>query len=104
LTKRIVATLLFAFFAGGCATAAKSKMEDVQTGLRCGMSSAEVEGLLGGRLHALEARDSRLTHFYRSGMADIWLRFEDDRLRSSQIVVVQGLLGTNEEPVVNHCK
>jgi hypothetical protein len=68
------------------------------------MSSAEVEALVGTRLQRLEVRDPRLTHFYRSGMTDLWLVFDDDKLRSSQIVVVQGLLGTKEEPVINHCR
>ena len=96
--------VLFALLLGSCAATSKGEIDNVQARLRCGMSTAEVEALVGTRLQRLEARDPRLTHLYRSGMADLWLVFDGDKLRSSQVVVVQGLLGTKEEQVVNHCK
>lgn len=104
MTRWIGAAVLLALLIGGCASAAKTKMEDIQARLRCGMSSNEVEAIVGERLYRLEARDPELTHLYRSGMADLSFVFVDDKLRSSQVVVVRGLLGTKEEPVVNHCK
>jgi hypothetical protein len=98
------AILLLAILLSGCATVSKSEIDNVQARLRCAMSPADVEALVGTRLQKLEARDPRLTHLYRTGMTDLWLVFDDDKLRSSQVVVVQGLLGTKAEPVVNHCK
>ena len=96
--------VLFALLLGGCAATSRSEIDSVQARLRCGMSTAEVEALVGTRLQRLEARDPRLTHFYRSGMTDLWLVFDGDKLRSSQVIAVQGLLGTKEEQAVNHCK
>ena len=104
MIRWVGAAAVFAILMGGCAITSKSEMINLQARLRCGMSPTEVEALVGARLQKLEARDPRLTHFYRSGMADLSFVFSDDKLRSSQVVVVQGLLGTKEEPVVNHCK
>jgi len=96
--------VLVAMLLGACAIVSKGQIDKVQAQLRCAMSSAEVEALVGRRLYKLEPRDPRFTHLYRNGMTDLSFVFEDDRLRSSQVVVVQGFLGTKEEPVVNHCK
>jgi hypothetical protein len=104
MIRWIGAAVLLAILTGGCATAAKSKMDAVQARLSCGMSAAEVEAIVGERLQKLEASDPRFTHFYRSGMADLWLVFEADKLRSSQVVVVQGLLGTKAESIISYCK
>lgn len=104
MAMRVGVVCLLTMLVAGCATAAKGKMDSIQTQLTCGMSPTQVEAIVGERLHKLEARDPRKTHFYRSGMADLWLRFDDAQLRSSQVVVVQGLIGIKEEPVVNHCK
>ena len=95
----IVALLLLA----GCAAMATSKMHSIQGQLSCGMSQAQVETIVGERLQTID-KDRRVTHFYRSGMADLWLVFADGRLRSSQVIKVKGFTGTEEEPVVNHCK
>src|SRR5262245_56071839 len=103
MTRWLIAIFPAVLFTGGCATASKISMENIQARLRCGMSLSEVESIVGGRLQALEARDPRLTHLYRSGLADLWLIFDDRKLRSSQVVVVEGILGTKEEPRVNHC-
>jgi hypothetical protein len=104
MTRWSVTAVMLAMLLGACAIVSKGQIDKVQAQLRCAMPSAEVEALVGKRLHKLEARDPRLTHLYRNGMTDLWLVFDDDRLRSSQVVVVQGLLGTKEEPVVNHCR
>jgi hypothetical protein len=63
-----------------------------------------VEKIVGGRLEALEARDPRLTHFSRDGYTDLTFIFDTGGLRSSQLVQVVGLMGTQAEPRVEHCK
>ena len=95
----IVSSMLIA----GCAGMATSKMHSLQGQLRCGMSPAQVEAIIGGGLQSIE-KDPRVTHIYRSGMADLWLVFTDDKLRSSQVISVQGFTGTHDEPVVNYCR
>jgi hypothetical protein len=87
----------------GCAVMATSKMHSLQDQFSCGMSQAQVEAIVGERLQTIE-KDRRVTHFYRSGMADLWLVFTDGKLRSSQVIKVKGFTGTEDEPVVNHCR
>ena len=87
----------------GCAAVATSKMHSLQSQFSCGMSQTQVEAIVGERLHTLE-KDPRVTHFFRSGMADLWLVFTGGKLRSSQVIKVKGFTGTEEEPVVNHCR
>ena len=86
----------------GCAAMSVDKMHSLQAKLGCGISPMQTEAIIGERLQTLE-NDSRATHFYRSGMADLWLVFSDGGLRSSQVIRVKGLIGTEQEPVVNHC-
>ncbi len=87
----------------GCAAMATSKMHSLQSKLSCGMSQAQVEAIVGERLEAVE-KDPRVTHFYRSGMADLWFIFSDGKLQSSQVIKVKGFTGTEDEPVVNYCR
>ena len=94
----IVASLLI-----GCAVMDSSKMHAIQSKLSCGMSQGEVEAVVGERLKRSD-QDRRATHYYRSGMADLWMVFVDDQLHSSQIINVKGFTGTEEEPVVDHCR
>lgn len=87
----------------GCAAMAANRLHLLQGQLRCGMTSGQVEVITGERLQPVE-KDTRLTHLYRSGMADLWLVFNEGRLRSSQVIRVKGLTGTEDEAIVNHCR
>lgn len=88
---------------GACAVLSLPRTERAQAQLKCGMSIVEAEHVLGTKLQALEARDPRLTHLYRDGMTDLWLIFEDGKLRSSQIIEVQGLTGVRMHSQVALC-
>ena len=74
----------------------------VQEQLKCGLSLAEVERLVGGPYFTIE-KDPRATHVFRDGFTDLWLRFENDRLQSSQIINVVGFTGTRADPRIEHC-
>ena len=87
----------------GCAGMATNKVHSLQGQLKCRMSPAQVEAIAGERLQSVE-KDARLTHLYRSGMADLWLVFVDGKLRSSQVIRVKGFTGTEDEALVNHCR
>jgi hypothetical protein len=92
------------FALAGCGAFSQAHAARAQERLTCGLSVAEVERILGGELQPIEGRDARLTHLYRDGFTDMWLRFEAGRLRSSQIIRVVGLTGTVDEARVEHCK
>ena len=94
---------VFSILLGGCAGVATSKMHSLQKELKCGMSQAEIEAIVGDRLQPIEM-DARVTHLYRSGMADLWFVLANGKLRSSQVIAVKGLIGTEDEAVVNHCR
>jgi len=90
--------------AGGCASIAKDKMEHLQAQLRCGMSVEQVEAIVGERIKTLDVPTPEATHLYRRGFGDLRFKFEEDKLRVSQIVVVTGWEWAEEEPIVDHCK
>jgi len=88
---------------GGCAVVSLPRAERFQAQLRCDMSVSEVEAIVGGKLQPIEGRAPRLTHLYRDGMTDLWLIFDDGKLRSSQINEVQGMTGVRPHSVISHC-
>ena len=86
----------------GCATFSRARAEEAQSKFRCGLSVAEVEGIVGGPLEA--ASRAWMTHFFRDGHTDLTLQFEEGRLKSSQVIWVVGLTGIRKSPRVEHCK
>ena len=91
-------------FVAACGTLSFARAERAQKQLQCGLSVAQVEKVVGGRLYALDARDPRLTHLFRDGYTDLTFIFDAEGLRSSQLVQVVGFTGTQTEPPVEHCK
>ena len=86
----------------GCATFSRARAEEAQSKFRCGLSVAEVEQIVGGRL-APVTNSTRLTHLFRDGHTDLTLRFEARGLTSSQVIWVVGLKGIRTNPSIEHC-
>jgi hypothetical protein len=101
---RATVLIFTVLLASACGTFSRARAERAQTQLTCGLSVAEVERIVGGRLGALEARDPRLTHLFRDGYTDLTFIFDARGLRSSQLVQVVGLTGTEAAPRVEHCE
>jgi len=103
-THRVIVMILIGALVAGCATFSRARAEKVQAQLRCGLTVSEVERIVGGSVQAVEAPDPRLTHLFRDGPTDLWFRFDNGGLRSSQVIHVVGLTGTREDPRVEHCR
>lgn len=101
---RVPISLCTVLMLAGCASVAKDRMEQSQTRLYCGMSVKQAEAAVGGVITPLDVPTAEATHYYRRGSGDLRFRFEGDKLRSSQVVVVTGWTSAEEEALVNHCK
>jgi hypothetical protein len=102
--SRATVLVLAVLLASACGTASRAHAERAQSQFRCGLSVAAVEQIVGGRVQAQEVRDPRLTHLYRDGRTDLWLTFDNSGLRSSQLIQVVGLKGTEAATRLEHCK
>lgn len=71
---------------------AEHLLNEKSVNLKCDMSIAQAETVLGGRVRALDMPDpNRLTHVYDVTFGDLWLVFVDGKLKSSQIMLADGL-------------
>ena len=102
--SRATVLILAVFLAYACGTASRAHAERAQSQFRCGLSLVEVERIVGGPLQAQEGREPRLTHLFRDGRTDLWLTFDNGGLRSSQLIQVVGLKGTEAGTRLEHCK
>lgn len=101
---RVIIAILIGGLVAGCATFSQARAERAQAQFSCGLTVSEVEHIVGGPLQPLEVPDPQVTHLFRDGFTDMWLRFEGGSLRSSQVIIVVGFTGTREEPRVDHCR
>ena len=90
-----------ALLAAGDRAKAEQHLKGVSANLKCDMSIAQTEAVLGGRIRALEIPDpNRLTHVYDADFGNLWFVFVDGKLKSSQIMLMDGLksmTGLNKE-------
>jgi len=100
---RATVLALTVLLASSCGALSRTHAERAQTQFRCGLTVPEVERIVGGRLEPIEGRDTRLTHLFRDGRTDLWLTFNNGSLRSSQVIQVVGLMGTEPGPRLEHC-
>jgi hypothetical protein len=82
----------------------REQMTRLQQQLKCGMSVKETESLIGKPLLTMPAPDPDATHVYREDFASLWLIYDRGGLRSSQVLVRDGLKATREEPRKEHCR
>lgn len=88
---------------GGCA----SGRVPIQTSLivdqlRCEMEIADIENLSGTKLSE-EGQRPWGTHILHLGTTDVWLQFNDEKLRSVQVATLAGLLKMKLWPRTELC-
>jgi hypothetical protein len=109
------AAMLFAILLslplGGCALMYASDAERdreairrIEASLKCHMTEAEVNALLGGKLEKMSGPHERLTHIYRLPFANLWLVFDKEGLRSYETLTIEGLTSYKSEKVSRYCE
>ena len=85
----------------GCASRPAAWANELGGKLRCGMTVSEVQQLAQKPIE--RANRSWMTHLVRDGATDVWLTFENDRLRAYQVAWVKPLTMVEETPRVELC-
>jgi len=88
---------------GGDIARDRAFVEDGRARLKCGMSVYEVEQAIGGPLIASDAPSQRWVRRYHHGLVDLFINFDENRLRSTQLVVATGLESGTAEAEKSLC-
>ena len=82
---RLVAILVMSFALASCKLPADWAEEFVEQ-LECDMSLAQVQSLTSRDVYAEDAPRQNMTHSIRDGSTDVWLVFENNKLKSAQVL------------------
>ncbi len=80
-----ILALLSVLVLTGCAARPAQWAEDLASHLECGMAVQQVRALSTRPLQQMEVPRDWMTHFIRDNDTDLWLGFEQGKLRWSQV-------------------
>ena len=100
---RIVAIILALLTLAACKLPAKWAEEFVGQ-LKCDMSLAQVQSLTSRDVHAEDAPRRDMTHYIRDGSTDVWLVFDNDKLKSAQVLWAQEMMKYASYQQIQLCK
>jgi hypothetical protein len=86
-----------------CKLPAKWAEEFVEQ-LKCDMSLAQVQSLTSKDVNAEDAPRKDMTHYVRDGSTDVWLVFENDKLKSAQVLWAQEMMKYASYQQIQLCK
>lgn len=95
--------LLALVLLAGCANGPARWAEDVAERLECGMAVEQVQRLSSRPLEAMEVPRDWMTHFIRDNATDLWLGFDQGKLRWSQVAWAARMMKMATYQRVDHC-
>jgi hypothetical protein len=101
MMKSTLVALSLALLATGCAASPGKWARDVAPQLQCDMTIKEVE--TKAQRPVKDLKRAWGTHFVEDGGTDLWMTFDDGRLKSYQVAWVSGLKMIEKEPPVSLC-
>jgi hypothetical protein len=78
-------------------------VEQKRSLLQCNMSVAQAEQIIGEPLIASDAPSQKWVRRLHHGFADLILTFEEDKLRSTQMIVSTGIMSGAAKPQRSVC-
>ena len=100
---RLVALFVMSFFLVSCKLPGKWAEEFVEQ-LKCDMSVSKVQSLTTKNVYAENAPRKDMTHYVRDGSTDVWLVFENDELKSAQVLWAQEMMKYASYQQIQLCK
>jgi hypothetical protein len=100
--KAALIALLLAFTATACAGAPGKWARELAAEMRCDMTIKEVE--TKAQRPVKDLKRAWGTHFVEDGGTDLWMTFENGRLKSYQVAWTSGLKVVEKEPPVSLCR
>jgi hypothetical protein len=88
---RILLLLLMAVLSG-CSCGPATWAEDTEARLTCGLTVDEVRNIAGRDIEQRDVPRDWSTHAIRGGGTDLWLGFENGKLRWSQVLWEQEMI------------